>query len=243
MIGILGGMGHWATIDLMSKIIKAQAEFVSVEQDSIPLLVHADPTVPDRRAALIDGGSSPLPKLLMGVQNLEKAGAQILGIACHTAHHWYDELCQAVNIPIIHIADAVCTTSSLLGNERKQLAIIATEATLRSGFYQEKLKSIGHTPVVLNSVDYYRLIEPSIAFAKAGQAHRATADMQKVFSILREQGAQRVILACTELPLLVKEIEPSLPCIDPTEILAQKLVDTYTQISAPTSFACAARRG
>lgn len=231
MIGILGGMGHLATIDLMEKIVHLGAVNAATEQDNVPIIVHADPTVPDRRAALLNNGESPLPKLLQGVQSLEKAGASLIVIACHTAHHWVEQLTNAVNIPIIHIADAVCAEVRNTTPRRSKVAVLATLATVQSGFYQSRLESLGFIPIHLASHDYFDFIEPSIALAKIGNAKQARQQVEQAINALQQQGAHTVILACSELPLLIRELQSCpLPYIDATHCLAKIAIDTYRRI-------------
>jgi len=76
------------------------------DQEHIPLIVRFCPEVPDRAAALAGAGPSPQPALVAAAVELAAAGAQALAIPCNTAHYWYDALCAAVPIPILHIVDA-----------------------------------------------------------------------------------------------------------------------------------------
>ncbi|UPT38521.1 aspartate/glutamate racemase family protein [Pseudomonas amygdali] len=230
MIGILGGMGHLATIDLMEKIVQLGASNTATEQENVPILVYSDPSVPDRRAALLSGGESPLPKLIQGVKRLENSGASLIVIACHTAHHWVDRLTSSIKIPIIHIADAACEEVRNTTPRGSKIAVLATEATIQSGFYQSRLSSIGLPPIHLASHEYFDFVEPSIALAKAGNSKLARPLMEQAMVALQKKGAQKVVLACSELPLLMRELQSCpLPYIDATRCLAQTAIDTYRQ--------------
>ncbi|MCA3223368.1 MAG: aspartate/glutamate racemase family protein [Burkholderiales bacterium] len=103
-LGVLGGMGAMATVDFLRKLVEATP--AERDQEHIPLIVRFCPEVPDRAAALAGAGPSPQPALVAAAVELAAAGAQALAIPCNTAHYWYDALCAAVPIPILHIVDA-----------------------------------------------------------------------------------------------------------------------------------------
>jgi aspartate racemase len=97
-------MGAMATVDFLRKLVEATP--AERDQEHIPLIVRFCPEVPDRAAALAGAGPSPQPALVAAAVELAAAGAQALAIPCNTAHYWYDALCAAVPIPILHIVDA-----------------------------------------------------------------------------------------------------------------------------------------
>ncbi|MCK4835869.1 MAG: aspartate/glutamate racemase family protein, partial [Candidatus Aminicenantes bacterium] len=90
IIGILGGMGPEATVHLCDLIVKkTRAE---KDKDHIPMIIMNNPEIPDRTAAIIGEGDSPLPDLIKTAQSLEKAGAHFLVMPCVTAHHFYPDM-------------------------------------------------------------------------------------------------------------------------------------------------------
>ena len=89
-IGILGGMGPAATVELMSRIIRQTP--AKDDRDHLRMLVDNNPKVPSRIEAIIEGtGADPLPELQRMAQGLEAAGADFLIMACNTAHHYHAE--------------------------------------------------------------------------------------------------------------------------------------------------------
>lgn len=109
-LGIVGGMGPLAAIDFQQRLIAHSIKRMNAvrDQDHIPLILNSAPDIPDRTAAILDGGLSPLPDLLEAVRELTSWGATYLAITCNTAHYWYDELQSSTAAPILHIADAAC---------------------------------------------------------------------------------------------------------------------------------------
>src|SRR5262249_33936432 len=103
-IGILGGMGPAATVDLMARILAATP--ASGDAGHLRLLIDCNPAVPDRNRAIAGEGPSPAPALAAMARGLEAQGADMLAIACNSAHAWADEIRAATGIPLISMIDA-----------------------------------------------------------------------------------------------------------------------------------------
>ena len=98
--------------------------------------------IPDRTAALLDGGESPVPGLVSAMGAAKAAGAGVFGIACNTAHIWYDELAKLFpDLDIVRIAHDAA--SAVLHCGAKTCAVLATKATQRGGLYAKALASAG----------------------------------------------------------------------------------------------------
>ena len=108
-VGVMGGMGPAATVDFLDRVRRRTP--ARLDADHLRLLVDSDPTLPDRHAALADGGPSPGPRLVAMAQGLERAGAQGLVLVCNSAHAWADEIRAAVAVPFI---DMVAETAAAL---------------------------------------------------------------------------------------------------------------------------------
>ena len=219
MLGVLGGMGPAATVDFMTKLIRLNP--VARDQDHLPLVVVSDPRVPDRVGPIVDGaGPSPLPALLAGIAALERAGADAIAIPCHTAHFWYEELAAATKLPVLSIVDAALVELARLEVPPGPLGLLATEATLKAGLYQERLAAAGHPPLVPVPGVMAECVLPAIALVKRDRAAEAAPLLARAVEHLGKKGAAHVLLACTELPLALATA-PIPGCIDATEALAR----------------------
>ena len=89
-IGIIGGMGPLATYDLAEKILNNTV--ASCDQDNIPVLIDCNTRIADRTAAILHGGDDPRPEMKKSAKRLETAGADVLMMACNTAHYFYDSI-------------------------------------------------------------------------------------------------------------------------------------------------------
>jgi aspartate racemase len=214
-------MGPLATVDFLKKLIAATP--AERDQDHIPVVVYSVPQVPDRVGPILrDEGESPLPAMTEGVRTLEAAGAGCIVIPCITAHHWYDELCQAATVPIIHIADATCAALANQGI-RGEIGLLATTATFRSGFFQRRLEAAGLRAVLPAEDVMQELVLPSIASVKRHDMTTARRLASEAVARLLTHGPQTVVLACSELPAALEGAAPALTarCVDTLAALAQ----------------------
>jgi aspartate racemase len=227
MIGVLGGMGPVATLDFVAKLIRlCPAER---DQDHLPLVVVSDPRVPDRVGPILHGrGESPLAAMLAGLRKLERAGAEVVAIPCHTAHHWYDELAAATGLPILHIIDAALVELERFEVPAGPLGLLATAATLKAQLYQPRLAAAGYPAIEPSGEVMAECVLPAIARVKRDRAAEAAVLLGRAVEHLAAGGAQRVLLACTELPVAAAATATPLPgCIDATEALARACIAWY----------------
>ena len=223
LVGILGGMGPLATVDLMAKIIAHTR--AARDQDHVPVVAWNVPQVPDRQRALAGDGPSPLPAMQEGVARLNAAGATCIAIACNTAHHWHDALQAESSAPVLHIARI-----TLAALQREQVAgpvgIIATHGTLFTRLYQDLLEAAGIECLLPDAQQMDTLFVPGCYAIKRGAVSEGGHLLDALAAALAVRGATRLLLACTEVPVGLERIgSPLLPvCIDPTLALAQACI-------------------
>jgi aspartate racemase len=229
-LGVLGGMGPLATVDFLKKLIAATP--AQKDPDHVPVIVYSVPQIPDRVAPILHVGASPLPAMLEGVRTLEAAGAECIAIPCITAHHWYDELCRSAQVPIIHIADATCSAMLAQGADG-EVGLLATDATLHSGFFQQRLQSAGFAVVMPSREEMRQLVLPAIACVKRHDIATALTLASEAVQRLLSRDLQRIVLACSELPSALAGADVSLTarCVDTLDALARACVAWSTQRS------------
>lgn len=228
-LGILGGMGPLATIDFAQKII--QLTPAERDQDHMPLLIHSVPQIPDRTSCLMHNTESPLQALSEGLDLLVDSGAQAIAIPCNTAHYWHPALVKKSPVPIFHITEAC--VQPLRTDRIKQIALMATDGTLAAGFYPEILNRSG-IEVYQPDQAIQQQVMLGIYQVKSGKMQEGANTLNKVYQKLLDNGAERVILGCTEIPLALNLIKASnlQHGIDATSALASYCVDWYLD-SAP----------
>lgn len=222
LVGILGGMGPAATIDFMSKIIAATP--AEVDQDHVPLIIHDVPQIPDRSTAIEVGSDDPFLPMLSGVRMLDAAGVEYIAIPCNTAHFWHNRLQLGCRAQILHIGDAVAMSLQAMDYKPKSIAVMATRGTIASGIYTNRLQGVIEKNIVPTS-EAQRLIDLAIAAVKGSDLSMAFPAAKEAVKHLRAQGAQSVLLACTELPVVLSGVEiDGMVMIDATEALARACV-------------------
>lgn len=223
IIGILGGMGPMATVDLFTKII--QNTPARCDQEHIRIIIDNHPQIPSRVAAILEGGESPLPKLIESAKLLENAGASFIVIPCNTAHYWYDQLQAAINIPIYHIIDNAATyiqTHYAAAN----IMLLATNATVKTGLYQKSFTARGmalHVP----EPDHQKIVDAALEDVKAGYIadNHYLPPLQRILDQYAHDGIQAIIGGCTEIPLLFPYLQGNYQKFDPTLMLARTAVE------------------
>jgi len=216
IIGIIGGMGPLATADLFEKItLHTDA---SCDQEHIRVMIDSNINIPDRTAALLHGGDDPTPQLTASAKIREQAGAQVLMMPCNTAHNFYDAVAASVSIPVLHMIRL--TAETLQEKGVKKAGLLATDGTIQTQIYQ---RTFADTDVELltPSPDGQKAIMDMIyKGVKASVMDYDVTDARAAMEELLSQGAQTLILGCTELPLAVKLYHLDYPTTDPTLELA-----------------------
>ena len=220
-LGLLGGMGPLATADVLERIIRATP--AQRDQDHIPILVRCVPQIPDRTDALLRHGPSPVDALVHGATALRDAGAEVLAIACNTAHHWYLPIREAFGAPVLHIAEAVLHELPE-ADASGPIGIMATSGTVLSGFYQQMLEAAGHAVLMPTPAMQVVHVDHAVARAKAGDWEAARHAAHHAANALFRRGARRVVLACTELPLAIGSPMPGQEFLDANAALARACV-------------------
>ena len=218
-IGVIGGMGPLATADFLTRLVRATP--AAVDQDHLPVVVANLPQIPDRQLASQGEGSSPLPAMLAVRELLEAAGARCLAMPCNSAHHWFEELRAGCDLPFLHIVDAA---QQALGSART-VGLVAAQGTLRARLYPERLAGQGVECLEPNAAEERSLLV-AIARVKLGDLEGAVSALQGPIEAQLERGAESVILACTELPLLLPRLPAAVAerCVDATDALARACV-------------------
>jgi aspartate racemase len=222
-VGILGGMGPAAALDLQAKILAATP--AETDGEHVPVVVWNVPQVPDRVAAVLGRGPSPLPAMVEGVRALEAAGCEAFAIACNTAHYWAADLEASVGIPLIHIADAAMDEMARRPVAPMRVGLLATRGTLAAAFYGDRLARRGFQWMAPTDEEQSAFVEVAIARVKAGDPAGARAPFEAAVRALAARGADLVLLACTELPLAAEGADCPVPILDASRALAHALVE------------------
>jgi aspartate racemase len=223
-IGLIGGMSWESSAvyyQLINEIVReklgeassAQSLMYSVEFNEIKKLQHA-------------GEWEKLTKMMIeAAQRLEKGGADFIIICTNTMHKMFPEMKTSVSIPIIHIADA--TAEKIKEKGLRKIALLGTNFTMTQDFYKGRLVEKHHlevlTPNEKERAVVHQIIYNELILGKIKDDSREI--YKAIIQKLKEQGAEGVILGCTEIPLLIQQKDSPIPIFDTTQIHAEKAVE------------------
>lgn len=227
VVGILGGMGPEATVDLMRRVIAATP--ATDDSDHIHMLVDNNPAVPSRIAALIEGtGPSPLPELVRMAEGLAASGATMLAMPCNTAHYYARGIAEAVPLPFLNMVTLTAERIAAMVPVGARVGLLASTAVFKIGLYEKALARRGL------SIDKPRRQDDVMAMIRAVKAGDTGASQRKMLADVADQlaqnGAAVVLVACTELSIIADSITGTVPVLDALDVLANEIV---TQAKAP----------
>ncbi|NMA42634.1 MAG: aspartate/glutamate racemase family protein [Oligosphaeraceae bacterium] len=236
-LGILGGLGPFATLDLFDKILRCTP--AKNDQEHLHIVIDNNPRIPDRTAALLHGGPSPLPAMLESALRLQQAGVRFIVIPCNTAHAFVPELQGHLQVPILNMIEAVKTTILRRLPNIKRVGLLATSGTILSRVYAETLAASGIQTLSPASSSQEELVMSAIYGAQGIKALGANAPLARRQLLQAAQeliaaGAEALILGCTEIPLAIGQQDFDLPCFDPAQILAEAAVTKAMRKSIST---------
>ena len=222
IVGVIGGMGPEATVDLLRHIIRLTP--AREDNDHIRCVVDNNAKIPSRIKALCENsGISPVPALCETGRKLEAYGADFLIMPCNTAHYYFDELQAAVSIPVLNILDCAVAAAVRRIAGLRRIGLLATTATVKTGLYAERFAR-AKVELVLPDAAHQQATLDLINDIKAGETGSASRDrLRALVAHLAEAGAQAVVLGCTELGLVADAGQP-VPLVDALTELARATV-------------------
>lgn len=157
-------------------------------------------------------------------QGLEAAGADFILICTNTMHKVAPQIASMIHVPIIHIADA--TADELQKNHIEKVGLLGTKYTMTQDFYKQKLIDRGIEVIVPDDGDIEKINDIIFGELCIGEIRDdSRVCFQEIINRLRKKGAEGVILGCTEIGLLIKQSDSSLPVFDTTLIHAKKAAE------------------
>ncbi len=222
-VGILGGMGPEATLDLMMRVIRATPALD--DADHIRMVVDNNPKVPSRIKAIIEGtGESPGPCMADMADRLARWGVDFIAIPCNTAHYYYDAVAAAVDVPVLNIIDL--TTDAIFRENKniRTVGLLASTAVIMTEQYLQRFKKLGIELIWPSKPQQSRLMA-AIKTIKTGETGPEVREvLQCAGTELAHQGAQALIIACTELSVIAGSLDAGPKVYDASQVLAETIV-------------------
>jgi aspartate racemase len=217
VVGIIGGMGPEATVDLMRRILAKTP--ANDDQDHVHLIVESNPKIPSRIAHLIEGtGMDPTPELIRIAVNLQRAGADALAIPCNTAHAYAHSIRRAVSIPLLDMVDL---SAEKIASSRRvaRVGLLASSAVIATELYAKAFAGRGI------AVIHPERQEEVMALIKAVKRGDTGSQVQAALGALALELANRadmLLIGCSELSVISVGI--TAPYVDSLDVQAQAIV-------------------
>jgi aspartate racemase len=159
---------------------------------------------------------------------MEIAGAACILLCANTMHNIADKVQAAITIPLIHIAEE--TAKIVAGKSIKKVALLGTKYTMQMDFYKSKLEMQGVETIIPNEAEV-EIVNSAIynEMSKGIFTSATKANFLAIINKLKQAGAEGVILGCTEIPILIKQEDVSIPVFDTTYIHSKAAVDFALQ--------------
>lgn len=218
VIGVLGGYGPYATNDfyrLMLNAINAKKDW-----DYPHVIIDSNPRIPSRARAFLYNEESPIPYMMQGIERLKNAGADFFICPCNTAHYFLRQIDQ---FPLPFLDMVNLTLQQIISDNVKKIGILGSEVTVMTNLYEEKLIENNIEVENVNRIEDVRFI------IEAGKQNKHLDEARKLMLSLidefQKKGADAVIYACTELPIILPIDQSPLKVYDASSILAKEAVN------------------
>lgn len=222
-VGVLGGVGPLATVYFMDMIIEMTD--AHRDQDHIDMLVSNHATIPDRTAFIMGASEeSPLDDMIEDARMLEAAGCKFLVIPCNTAHYFFEDIRNSVEIPVLNIIGETIRYAVSQGAKRetprdvKRLGILATRGTISSGTYSFYGRPEGVECIAPDEEHQQRVDSMIYDRVKAGLPVEQD-DIMEVIEHMRDLGCDAIVMGCTELSVVYKDLNLGSICDDVVDSL------------------------
>ena len=219
-LGVIGGLGPMATAYYM-ELVTAMTD-VPVDQQHIRMAIYSAPDIPDRTDFILGkSDKSPLPGIISAGNALVSIGAEVIAIPCVTAHYFHREIEAALGVRTLHAIRESAELLKAAGIQR--VGIAATEGTIQSGIFQNVLSEYGISSTAPKQAGQSRVNTLIYDNVKRG----VTPNISLFFDVkdeLMKDGAEAVVLGCTELSLIKRDFDTGNGVLDVTEVLARASV-------------------
>ena len=239
LIGILGGMGPHAGLDLADKLIRLTR--TTSDQDHLPFVLFSFPDkVADRTAFLLGQAEvNPAYAIAEQFETMSGMGVTIAAMACNTAHAApiFDVVLgllkeKRIDLRILHMVRETVGRIRSAHPGVQRVGILATQGTYQTGLYDDALEDAGlqailPDPVIREENIHAALYAPGVGIKACSGVvtEKAINKVRSAIYHLRDLGAEAVILGCTELPLAIKDHQvDGMPILDPASIVAEILI-------------------
>lgn len=225
-IGLIGGMSWESTVEyyrIINKIIKEKLGGLH----SAKILMYSFDFAEIEQLQHDNEWEKAIDLMTNAAQRLERAGADFVLICTNTMHKMAEDVEESINIPLLHIVDTTAEKAKL--QRIREIGLLGTKFTMEQDFYKDRLKKkYGIDTLIPNESErehVHNIIYKELCLGEIKDSSKES--IKKIISHLGDRGAQGIILGCTELPLLIKQEDITIPLFD-TLLLHVEAAVNYT---------------
>ena len=220
VLGIIGGVGPLATMLLGEMIVKRTK--AKTDQQHVNMVITNNTSIPDRTTYILDRSkANPVPVMISDAAKLKSIGAEVLAVPCNTAHSFYHDIQQGADMQVLHMINETAKRAAQIG--AKKVGILATTGTLITSVYQLACQNAGVQPIVPDEETQEMVMSVIYDDVKAGRPVDFLK-WQQIINKLEGLGCDRIILGCTELSIVKKELNLDETYIDSLMVLAESAI-------------------
>lgn len=219
-VGVIGGLGPLATLDFFERVLR-RTQAVR-EQDHLRLIIDNNTKIPDRNAHMCSDGPSPGPALAASARGLQQAGAEVIVMACNTAHAWEADIRAAISVPFLSIIDETVKVVADLRPEA--VGVLAGDACVAAGLYQNALKAAGVACIMPDASTQKSLMELIYRIKSGDTGETARRSAARIARKLEALGAEAIIAGCTEIPIVLTADDIDGELVSSTDVLVERTI-------------------
>jgi aspartate racemase len=223
-IGLIGGMSWESTVDYY-KILNREVKSKLGDPHSAEIIMHSVDFAEIEKLQSAGKWDILSQKMIKIAQELEAAGAEMILICANTMHQMAPDVQANIKIPLLHIADAAA--EKIKADAYKKVGLLGTKYTMEGDFYKNRIEENYGIDVLIPGAEDRDLIHRVIyqELVSGILKKESREKFKEIIADLEKKGAEAVILGCTEIPLLIKDEDSSLPIFNTTELHAKKAVE------------------
>ncbi|MFH1286376.1 MAG: amino acid racemase [Candidatus Magasanikbacteria bacterium] len=222
IIGVLGGMGPESTAIFYHALIQqCQKQYGAQYDDDYPEIFIYNLPIPD----VVEGLTKPeetLTMLIKGAQKIESIGVDVMVMPCNTAHYFYPGMSKSISMPFICIF--LATAKKIRSKGYTKVGFLATETTIKYKSYDKDFEKNGIELILPDQTDQEKLTKIIMNILAGRKLETDKEALKQIIERLNAKGAKAIVLACTDLPILLKQEDVDVEVFDTVEILAETTV-------------------
>ncbi len=224
-IGILGGMGPMATVNLTQAIV--ENTLADTDQQHPPVIVDSNTRIADRTAFLLGRSAlDPRPEMLLAAARLEKSGVSCIVMPCNTAHAFYDDIAAGTKTEVLHMIEETACWIQKKYPGQKKIGVLATQGTYNANVYKAGLEKYGLEQIVPDMEGQMAVTSLIYDGIKANRFDFDMTDYRGAIDRMRnEHQVDVIILGCTELSVAHRLHKVAGIFADPLQVVARVAIE------------------